>query len=105
MRDILDSNSDTRNFELSQFGMWFFVAGLGDFLESVDNICMIETLELELDRVEQWDREHGGFYTDENYDHLRAQIASAREQIEQFDREWYAELAREEFRVIDGGKA
>ena len=105
MRDILDNNSDTLPVELSQFGMWFFLAGLGDYLQSLDNICMIETLELELDRVEQWDREHGPYYEETGYEHLRNMIASAREQIEQFDRDFWAEQAREEFRVIDGGKA
>ena len=108
MKDIVDSNSDTRPFELSQFGSWYLLAGLEQYIENVEDECQIDTLELELDRLEQWESAHGGYY---EYDHVRSRFAQIREQLAELrewvqkrDRLWYAEELREDFRVIDGGK-
>jgi len=99
------SNCDTAPFELSQFGAWYFLAGLESYLEFADMECQIDTLELELARVENWDREFGGYYNPEQYVKIRARLAEIREWIQRCDSEWYAGEARKEFRVIDGGKS
>jgi len=102
------SNSDTSPFELSQFGLWYILAGLRQFIENVEDECQIDTLELELSRIEQWDRENGGYYsyeyTQREYAELWTQLAELREWIQKRDNEWYAREAREDFYVIDGGK-
>ena len=107
MTNKIDSNSDTRPFELSQFGAWFFLSGLEYRLESLSDydICWVETIEIELARVQQWDREFGPYYNEEYYSDLWEQIASVREWCEQSDRDWTARSARENFTVITGGKS
>jgi hypothetical protein len=99
------SNSDTADFQLSQFGAWFFLCGLETRLESLESydICWVETIETELDRVQQWDRDFGGFYKEEYYTSLREQIAAVREWCEAADSDWYARQARGKFRLIEGG--
>lgn len=107
------SNSDTAQFELSQSGSWYLLAGIECYLESADYSGTCDTLLLELDRLESWEREHGGYYhitehVAESFAELRQRIVDYRDDLvvweTQRDNEWYAQEARESFTVIDGGK-
>ena len=102
------SNSDTAPFDLSQFGSWYLLAGIECYLESAWDGCQCETLLLELDRLEAWERQHGGYYS---YEHTQQRFAELRERIreqladiEAYEADYYAERARSEFTVIEGGK-
>ena len=102
------SNSDTAPFDLSQFGSWYLLAGIECYLESAMEVCSCETLLLELDRLEAWEQQHGGYYC---YEYVPARFAELRERIRQhmadieaYEADYYAERARSEFTVIDGGK-
>jgi hypothetical protein len=103
--DILDSNSDTRNFDLSQFGAWLLVDGMRERLAYVDDICWVETLETELNRLEQWCAEHSPWYQPGDFNDLWVEISLVRDHIEQLDSDWYAAQRRKEFTVISGGKS
>ena len=107
MTDILDSNSDTRPFELSQFGAWLLLDGIRERLTTLESwdICWVETIETELARVESWSSEHSPWYSADDFAELWAEIAAAREWCERSDSEWYAQCARENFTVIEGGKS
>ena len=101
------SNSTTFDYQLSQFGSWYLLAGIECYLESAYEVCSCETLLLELDRLEAWEQQHGGFYS---YEYVPARFAELRERIrehmadlEAAEAEWYAERAREQFTVIEGG--
>lgn len=102
------SNSDTSPFEMSQFGQWYMLAGIEQYIDDIEDECQIDTIELELNRIQEWDREHGGYfdcqYTQNKYAELWTKLAELREWIQQRDRLWYADCAREDFYVIDGGK-
>lgn len=98
------SNSDTSPFELSQFGLWYILEGIERFIENVEDECQVDTLELELSRIQEWDRENGEYYSYEYYDQLWTRLTELREWIQKRDNEWYAREAREDFYVIDGGK-
>ena len=98
------SNSDTAQFDLSQFGSWYLLAGIECYLESTDMVCQCETLLLELDRVEAWEQANGGFYDPERFTYLRDSISEKMADIEAWDAQWYAEKARDSFTVIEGGK-
>ena len=102
------SNSDTAPFDLSQFGSWYLLAGIECYLETADMTCQCETLLLELDRLEEWEQQNGGYYS---YEYVPARFAELRESIrerladiEAWESQYYAERARSEFTVIEGGK-
>ena len=105
------SNCDTAPFDLSQFGSWYLLAGIECYLESSDMTCQCDTLLLELDRLEAWERENGGYYgyehVQERFAELRQRIVNFRADIEAYDAQYYAERdaqeAREKFTVIEGG--
>ena len=103
MTDILDNNSDTRPFELSQFGAWLLIDGMRERLAWSDDICWIDTLETELNRLEEWSAAHSPWYEAGQFDEFWAELAAAREFFDREDAEWYASQARKEFRVIEGG--
>ena len=103
MTDILDNNSDTRPFELSQFGAWLLIDGMRERLNWAQDRCWIETLETELDRLEEWSAAHSPWYEAGQFDEFRAELVAAREYIDRENAEWYASEARKGFRVIDGG--
>ena len=105
MKDILDSNSDTRPFELSQFAAWMLVDGMRERLVQADNLCWVDTIEEELDRLEEWSVNHSPWFEEGDFDELRVEIAIVRDAFDSADREWYAEQRRKEFRVIVGGKS
>ena len=105
MTDILDSNSDTRPFELSQFAAWMLVDGMRERLVHADNICWVDTIETELDRLEEWCIAHSPWYEEGDFDEFRVEIAVFRDFFDSADREWYAERKRENFTVIEGGKS
>jgi hypothetical protein len=101
-------NSDTAPFDLNQFGSWYLMAGIECYLESADMSCQCETLLLELDRLEAWEQQHGGYYgyehVQEGFAELRQRITERLADIEAYDTQYYAERARSEFTVIEGGK-
>ena len=101
------SNSDTAPFDLSQFGSWYLMAGIECYLESALEVCSCETLLLELDRLEAWERENGGYYgyehTQQRFAELRHRIRERLADIEAYEADYYAERARSEFTVIEGG--
>ena len=105
MTDKLDSNSDTRPFELSQFAAWMLVDGMRERLSWADNICWVDTIETELDRLEEWSAAHSPWYEEGDFAEFRAEIVLAREDFDREDREWYAEQRRNGFTVIAGGKS
>ena len=102
------SNSDTSPFELSQFGQWYMLAGIEQYIDGIEDECQIDTIELELHKIREWDQEYGRHfdcqYTQNKYAELWAKLAELREWIQQRDNEWYAQEARETFTVIEGGK-
>jgi len=106
------SNSDTATFELSQFGSWYMFAGIEKYLESAYEVCSCDTLLLELDRLEEWEKENGGFYSydyvPQKFAELRAEIIAQRDALEEYaDAYWdevHAKEARANFEVIEGGK-
>ena len=104
MKDILDSNSDTRPFELSQFAAWMLVDGMRERLVQADTICWVDTIEEELDRLEEWSIAHSPWFEEGDFDEFRVELVAAREHFDRLDREWYAERKRENFTVIAGGK-
>ena len=105
------SNSDTAQFDLSQFGSWYLLAGIEVYAESAHEVCQCDTLLLELDRLEAWEQVNGGYYS---YEYVPARFAELREHITEL-RDWieadyeryYAERtaqeARANFTVIEGG--
>ena len=103
------SNRDTFDYQLSQFGSWYLLAGLECYLESAWDACQCETLLLELDRLEAWEREFGGYYgyehTQQRFAELRERISQQLADIEAYEADYYAEKARGEFVVIEGGKS
>ena len=101
----MSDNSTLFPFKLCQHSMWYLIAGIEQYLESADMECQIDTIERELNRVFMWDSEHGGFFDPENYEGLWARIAERRAEIQQWDREWYAEKNRENFTLVNGGKS
>lgn len=101
------SNSHTFDYQLSQFGAWYLLAGIECYLESAYEVCSCETLLRELDRLEAWEQQHGGYYC---YEHVPPRFAELRERIRQqladieaYEADYYAERARSEFTVIEGG--
>ena len=105
------SNADTAQFDLSQFGSWYLLAGIECYLESCYEVLSAETLLFELDRLEAWEQEHGGYYS---YDYVPARFAELRERItaardwlqdqeDQYYSERFAAECREKFTVIEGG--
>jgi hypothetical protein len=101
-------NSTTFDYQLSQFGSWYLLAGIECYAEAAMETCQCETLLLELDRLEAWEQENGGYYS---YEYVPARFAELRERIterladiEAYDAQYYAERARSEFTVIEGGK-
>ena len=105
MTDILDSNSDTRPFELSQFAAWMLVDGMKERLAWTDNVCWVETLETELDRLEEWCIAHSPWYEEGDFAEFRAELVAAREHFDRLDSDWYAEEQRKGFTVIEGSVA
>lgn len=106
------SNADTAQFDLSQFGSWYLLAGIECYLESCYEVLSAETLLFELDRLEAWEQEHGGYYS---YDYVPARFAELRERItaardwlqdqqDQYYADRAAQEARDSFTVIEGGK-
>ena len=106
------SNSDTAPFDLSQFGSWYLLAGIECYLESCMEVCSAQTLLLELDRLEAWEQENGGYYSYEyvpaRFAELRARIAEHLEWLQDQEDQYYSERfaaeCREKFTVIEGGK-
>ena len=106
------SNSDTAPFELSQFGSWYMFAGIERYLESAMEVCSCDTLLFELDRLEAWEQENGGYYSydyvPQKFAELRAEIIAHRDVLEEAaDAYWnevHAKEARANFEVIEGGK-
>ena len=102
-------NSDTAPFDLSQFGSWYLMAGIECYLESALEVCQCETLLLELDRLEAWEQQHSVHYSSEHtqqrFAELRQRILDHKADIEAYESQYWAELAREQFTVIDGGKS
>ena len=105
------SNSDTAQFELSQFGAWFIRSSCHEFLERAEDTCQLDTLEIELARLEEWEQQNGKFYDPKDFEKLWTAIAETREWMEERDNLWYdeeasehAEEARAAFTVIEGGK-
>ena len=105
------SNMNTFDYQLSQFGSWYLLAGIECYLASAYEICSCETLLRELDRLEAWERENGGYYS---YEHVPARFAELRERItehrdnlEAAQEAWWDEQEeqerRERFTVIEGG--
>ena len=97
------SNSDTFDYQLSQFAAWYLLEGIEQYLECADEVCQCETLLTELDRLEAWERANGAFYAEGRFAKLREKIELRLEWIERWESNWYAERARSEFRVIEGG--
>ena len=99
------SNSDTFDYQLSQFGSWYLMAGIESYLDDAYEVCQCETLLLELDRLEAWESENGGFYS---YEHVPAAFADLRERITErlqwIESEDEAYRRRARFTVISGGK-
>ena len=102
-------NSTTFDFQLNQFGSWYMLAGIECYLESADMTCQCETLLAELDRLEAWERENGGYYhleyVPEGFAALRDRILGRLADIESWESQWYAEQRRGEFTVIEGGRS
>lgn len=100
-------NSTTFDYQLSQFGSWYLLAGIECYLETADAACECDALLRELDRVESWERDNGGYYHQEytrmRFDSLRDRIAERKADIEAFESHYWAERARSEFTVIEGG--
>ena len=48
------SNSDTFDYQLSQFAAWYLLEGIEQYLDCADETCQCETLLTELDRLEAW---------------------------------------------------
>ena len=105
------SNSDTAQFDLSQFGSWYLLAGIEVYAESAHEVCQCDTLLLELDRLEAWEQVNGGYYSYEyvpaRFAELRERITELRDWLQAQEDQWYseraAERARAEFTVIEGG--
>ena len=100
-------NRDTFDYQLSQFGSWYLIAGIDCYLESAMEVCQCDTLLTELERVEQWEREHGAWYESSSamgFARLRQRILDRKADIEAYESQYYAEQAREQFTVIEGGK-
>ena len=101
-------NSDTALFDMSQFGASYLLAGIEVYLETAHEVCQCETLLLELDRLEAWEQRHGGFYdldiVQAHFADLRHRIAERKAEIETFESHFYAERARSQFTVVEGGK-
>jgi hypothetical protein len=98
------SNSDTAQFDLSQFGSWYLLAGIECYAESAMEVCSCETLLLELDRLEAFEKAHCEFHDAERFAELRERIESHKADLQAWDSHCDAQLAREQFRVIEGGK-
>lgn len=102
------SNSDTAMFDMSQFGSSYLLAGIEVYLETAHEVCQCETLLLELDRLEAWEERHGGFYdlemVREHFANLRERIVERKADIEAFESQFFADVARSKFTVIEGGK-
>ena len=101
----MSDNSTLFPFKLCQHSMWMLISGIESYIEHADMECQIDTAERELNRVFMWDSEHGGFFDPEDYEGLWARIAERRAEIQQWDREWYAEKNRENFTLVNGGKS
>ena len=105
------SNSHTFDYQLSQFGSWYLLAGIERYLESCFEVCSAQTLLLELDRLEAWEQQNGGYYSYEyvpaRFAALRARITEHLEWLEDEEERYFsnrhAERARAEFTVIEGG--
>jgi len=105
------SNSDTAQFDLSQFGSWYLLAGIEVYAESAHEVCQCDTLLLELDRLEAWEQANGAYYSYEyvpaRFAELRERITELRDYIDAEDERYYAEREarerRESFTVVEGG--
>ena len=98
-------NSTLFPFKLCQHSAWILLCGIEEYIEHADMECQIDTAERELNRLYMWDSEFGHFFDPENYQPLWDRIAERRAEIQQWDREWYAERNRENFTLIQGGKS
>ena len=101
------SNSDTFDYQLSQFAAWYLMEGIRQYFECADEVCQCDTLLVELDRLESWELANSGYYTPETirerFAGLRSAIELRREWLERRESDYYAERARSEWRVIEGG--
>ena len=104
-------NSTTFDFQLSQFGSWYLLAGIEAYAEAAQEVCQCETLLKELDRLEAWEQAHGGYYSYEyaqaRFADLRASLIEWRDFIDAEDERYFAERAAQEaraqFTVVEGG--
>jgi hypothetical protein len=72
-----DNNTRT-DYGMNQYVAWYLFAGIEQFVESIDMIPQCETILEELDRLEQWDKKYGGFYSPERYAELAARVRDIR---------------------------
>ena len=75
------SNHDTAPFELNQFGAWYLLAGIEQYLKSADMEQQCDTLLAELERLRQWDEAHGGWYDHVRYRDLAVKIRAVRAEL------------------------
>lgn len=83
------SNSDTGAYELSQHAQWMLLAGIDSYIDWMHMECQCDTVLLEIDRAEAWDREHGGYYDPDMYAALRTRVRLVRAEIRRNDMWWY----------------
>ena len=75
------SNADTGAYDLSQHAQWMLLAGIDSYIDWMHWECQCDTVLLEIDRAEAWDREHGGYYDPERYEALRSRARAVRAEI------------------------
>ena len=83
-------NSTRTSYSICQFTAWYLLAGIERAVDSIDMEPQCETILDEIDRLEQWDKKHGGWYDPDKYAALAKRVRSIR-----------AELSREYFYVVD----
>ena len=72
-------NNDTRtSYSINQYTAWYLMAGIERYIECIDMLPQCETILKELDRLEQWDKQHGGYYHPERYAELAARVRDIR---------------------------
>lgn len=101
-------DSDTAQFEMSQFGSSYMLAGIEVHLETAYEVCQCEYLLVELDRLEAWEMQHSVFYdlesVRERFAYLRQSILDKLAEAESFETQFYADKARRGFTLVQGGK-
>ena len=83
-------NSTRIQYSINQYVAWYLFAGIEQYVESIDMVPQCETLLHELERLRQWDEQHGGYYNAERYEALASRIRFIR-----------ALMERDNFRVVE----